>query len=143
MSEQSIEEVGTKFYLQELKWFLKLGLPLSATYFFNFLQLQIAVAFAGHRSKEELDAIGLANSYYTLVVVSLSVAIGHAFSGRFGAAYGAKRPDLMRDDLHRSIIAGLCIIFGMDSIHNAQPLKFNNIIKNIVLFMKSCISHDT
>ena len=113
MTEQTVEVVGAKFYLQELKWFLKLGLPLSATYFFNFLQLQIAVAFAGHRSKEELDAIGLANSYYTLVVVSIAVGIGHAFAGRFGDAYGAKRPDLMRDDLHRSIIAGLCLLCGM------------------------------
>ena len=113
MTDQTVEVVGSNFYLQELKWFLKLGLPLSATYFFNFLQLQIAVAFAGHRSKEELDAIGLANSYYTLVVVSISVGIGHAFAGRFGAAYGAKRPDLMRDDLHRSIIAGLCLLCGM------------------------------
>ena len=71
-------------YVEELRWFLRLGVPLMVPYFFNYLQLEIAVAFAGHLRKEELDAWGLAMSYYTLVVVCLYFAIAYALSGRLG-----------------------------------------------------------
>ena len=106
------ERVGFKFYMEELRWLLRLGLPLSATIGFDMLQRQIAVAFAGHSRKEELDALGLANTVYNLVAMCPALAIGNAFSSRLGAAFGAKRLDLMRADLHRSILVGAVILFG-------------------------------
>ena len=107
------ERLGFKFYRKELRCFLQMGVPLSCTYLFLSLQTQVAVAFAGHRSKEELGALGLAISYYGLSVACLAIALGNAFSGRFGAAYGAKRFDLLREDLHRGLLIGLFILLGM------------------------------
>ena len=80
----SSERTSFLAYIKELKWFLRLGVPLMVTYFFNYLQLEIAVAFAGHLRKEELDAWGLAMSYYTMVVVCLYFALPYALSGRLG-----------------------------------------------------------
>lgn len=111
------ERVGLKFYVQELKWLLRLGLPISATVCFDMLQRQLAVAFAGHSRKEELDALGLANTYYNLFVMCPAFAISGAFSGRLGAAFGARRLDVMRADLHRSILVGAVFLFG------AYPLR--------------------
>ena len=116
-AESSQERVGFRFYVQELQWLLRLGLPLSATVGFDMLQRQIAVAFAGHSRKEELDALGLANTFYNLVVMCPSYAISGAFSGRLGAAFGAKRLDLMRADLHRSILVGAVILFGKHTLN--------------------------
>ena len=107
------DRLGLKFYRKELRCFVQMGVPLSLTYLFLSLQTQVAVAFAGHRSKEELGALGLAISYYGLAVTCLATALGNAFSGRFGAAFGAKRFDLLRDDLHRGLLIGLLILLGV------------------------------
>ena len=76
--------IGLQFYLQELLWFLRLGLPLMATYFLNYLPLSIAVAFAGRLRKEELDAWGLSMAFNNIVVVCQSYALKYALSGRMG-----------------------------------------------------------
>ena len=76
--------IGIQFYFQELSWFVRLGVPLMATYFFNYLQLDIAIAFAGRLRNEELDAWGLAMAFYNIVVVCQYYALGYALSGRLG-----------------------------------------------------------
>ena len=127
---QDQERVGFRFYVQELQWLLRLGLQLSATVGFDMLQQQIAVAFAGHSRKEELDALGLAIAFYNLVVICPAYAISGAFSGRLGAAFGAKRLDLMRADLHRSILVGAVIILGKHKSmykYLRQSLRTNNL----------------
>lgn len=106
------EQIGFRFYVQELKWLLKLGLPMSATVCFDMLQRQVAVAFAGHGRKEELDALGLATTFYNLVVMCPAFSISGAFSGRLGAAFGARRVEHMRTDLHRSILVAAIVLFG-------------------------------
>ena len=111
-NEVSPNHVGLRFYAEEFVWFVRLGGPLSATYLFNFLQSEVVVAFAGHLSVEELGALGLTITYYTLSVSCVAVALGNAFSGRFGASFGAARIDLLLDDLHRSILLAVFILFG-------------------------------
>ena len=111
-NEASSQHVGLRFYAEEFVWFVRMGGPLSATYLFNFLQSQVVVAFAGHLSVEELGALGLTITYYTLSVSCVAVALGNAFSGRFGASYGAARIDLLVDDLHRSILLAVFVLFG-------------------------------
>lgn len=124
------ERVGLSFYVKELRCFLKMGVPLSATYLFLMLQLQVAVAFAGHRSKEELGALGLATTYYGLAVSCFACALGNAFSGRFGADFGAKRLDVLRDDLHRCFLIGLLILLGA---HFFKPeLYITVVIRNLL-----------
>lgn len=85
MDASNDSPIGMHFYVHEFSWFVRLGVPLMATYFFNYLQLDIAVAFAGRLRKEELDAWGLAMSFYNMVVVCQYYALGYALSGRLGA----------------------------------------------------------
>lgn len=34
-----------RIYTEELRWFVRLGMPLTITYFFGFLPLEVSVAF--------------------------------------------------------------------------------------------------
>lgn len=106
------ERIGLKTYLSELKWFGKLGLPLAVNYFLNALHTNIALAYAGRLTTEELSAWGLALAFYSVTVIAFFFALGYAFCGRFGRAFGAHDLELLRDELHRSIIFCAIVFLG-------------------------------
>ena len=70
-------------YLTELKFFLRLSLPITLVLFLLFLPIEITIAFAGHLGKDELDAAGLANSIFQIWAVAIMNGVSYATNSLF------------------------------------------------------------
>ncbi len=101
-----------KIYLSDAKWLLRLGLPLTITYFLMNLPMIVSVAFCGHLCEEVQDAAGLATSYLILISVCITFSTGYAVNGLFSQSYGSKNYKLLVSQLHRTLLVSTIIYFG-------------------------------
>ena len=98
-----------KKYCIELIYLLKLGLPLTFSYFCMFIPFEVSVAFCGHLGKEELDAVGLGASYSYMFGLCFCYAAGYAVNGLFAHSYGARQYHMLTQQLHQAIIVSTLI----------------------------------
>ena len=73
---------------------------------------EATVAFTGHLSKEELDAVGLGSMYFALFSAALTAAIGFAVNGVFAQAFGSKQFEELVVHLQRSLIISTFFFIG-------------------------------
>ncbi len=98
-------------YLTELKFFLRLSLPITLVLFLLFLPIEITIAFAGHLGKDELDAAGLANSIFQIWAVAIMNGVSYATNSLFAQAYSSKNLEVLRIQFQRTILISIVFFF--------------------------------
>lgn len=115
-----------------MKQFFKIGLPVSASLFFEILAFCSVTLFVGRFAEEQIAANNLALNVGSLAFM-IPLSLSSAVAVKVGHAYGEKDYDRIRIFAHMSLFASVCfaLIMGLTFYffpHNILSFYTNDLV---------------